>query len=152
MTATPALLTAALDVPDQAAALLRAAADTLEAGRVLWAREELVTMTGARCAVGHITLAANPRDTDGSPDLLHGRARTAALRAVQALADYLVTELGAPACTEEVPHEWQQRIVTVPDPVETIGGWNDESSRVVAEVVAAMRATADRLQHLGGAA
>lgn len=117
------------------AQLLRKTARQLATGEITWGREEFVNRaTGCRCLLGALTFAADPYDRDGDPQF-NGDA----LIAAGMLADYLVVDLGATEAGDRTFHGW------VRDVVETVGNWNDEDGRTLADVVAALEGAADRI-------
>lgn len=130
-------MTADLRVVPPPAELLNAAADWLEADPARWGRDWFVDKKGCRCAAGAIAYAANPdRDTEegGNPNTGDG-----SYDAVEVFADYLVHALGAPRCEAMQESE----------PIETVGGWNDDPARTPAQVIDALR---DAARHYLGAA
>lgn len=126
-------MTALARTPD---AVLRCAAHALRNGEITWGRHWFIDPdTSCRCALGALAYAADPDDVDSDPQ----HAGTPAWAAMYALADYLVTELGAARCTDEDDD------MPVLDPVETVGGWNDDDDRTVADVIAALEGAAQHL-------
>jgi hypothetical protein len=113
--------------------VLHRAARALASGEVPWGRKFFVETDGCRCALGVVAYAADPSDPDGDPRYVDRSVRPDATAAVEALADYLVNELGAPRCVTEDGGL---------DVIETVGGWNDEPDRTVNQVVAALMAAA----------
>lgn len=128
-------MTAPARTPDD---VLRYAAHALRTGEITWGRHVFIDPdTFCRCALGALAYAANPNDTDGDPQY----AGIPASAAMYRLADYLAVELGAPRC---VTRDGEDDDMPVLDPIETVGGWNDEPGRTLAEVIAALDAAATR--------
>lgn len=115
--------------------VLRAAADAFRTGRFTWGTEWFYEpATGCRCMLGGIAQVADPTDVDGNPYFVISDARAVSRRAAEILADYLVDELGAARCVDTDTEDGV---------IETVGGWNDEPGRTLAEVIAALEAAAD---------
>lgn len=117
------------------AAALRAAADFLEQDPTRWGRDCFIDQaTGCRCALGAISHALDPADTDDGNPMRTGIGERTAL----VLAGYLIEHLDALPAGHHGP--WGDFVV---DPVETVGEWNDRADRTVADVIEALRDAAD---------
>lgn len=92
--------------------------------------------TGCRCALGGIAWAVDPSNEDGNPFFVSPALRVVAEVAVQALADHLIEEHGVPACRTDGAF----------DPVETVGGYNDQDDMIVDRIIAALEAAAERAE------
>lgn len=125
-----------------AADVLLRAADALATGTLPWGRDQFVCPDGARCVLGAIAWAADQTDSDGDPRWVRLDVRPAAVDAMDLLARYLIDERDAPAAgsMEVDPATWTN--VFVMDPIETVGDWNDQPDRRLADVVTALRAAA----------
>lgn len=134
-----------------AVTVLRGAAQLLRTGQVAWGRGYFFDqVAGCRCALGAIAIAADPRDEDGDPRSVAQQARADAIAAVDLLVGFLVHEFDAvPALHLEEIEGDEVRVV---DPIETVGGWNDEPERTVDDVVRALEAAADHVERTASAA
>lgn len=111
-------------------AVLRAAADYLDAHPEKWSRAgEWIDSDGCRCAGGVISLIVDPDDRDGDPYLL-----SAAYAAVQLFEDYVYGEV----IDRLSPDGFDGPV---------IGAWNDKIATGAAHVAETMRAAADPAQH-----
>ncbi|SNR32729.1 DUF6197 family protein [Blastococcus mobilis] len=118
-------------------AVLRAAADHLDAHPEAWGKEFWRDpATGCRCSGGLIALIVAPDDQDGDPYALplDGR-RALATAAIEAFEAYVHDEL--------LDRFDPEGIQAAGEPL--IGLWNDRCARDAAHVAATMRAAADRL-------
>lgn len=109
-----------------AADVLRLAAHGYRTGQLTWGKNFYCDPeTGARCALGAITWAANPADP-AMPDALyvHLEHRPDAANAMRALARYVAEGLGYGYCHTD----------GMADVLETVGGWNDQQDDIEAVI------------------
>lgn len=112
--------------------VLRAAADWFEEDPARWGQEwYLDPKTGCRCTLGAIAYVVHPDDKDCDPQYVKVAV---AKEAVAALEDYLLNEVGFVRNFSDPDVDFGPYV----------GDWNDAPDRTVADVVAALRAAADR--------
>lgn len=120
-------------------AVLRAAADLLDANPALWGRDwYLDPATGCRCTGGLIAYAINPDNPDGDPYAL-GDRRDHPERLLAAAA---ITLFEAHVTDELFDRFDPEGVQAAGEPL--IGLWNDRCARDAAHVAETMRAAARR--------
>lgn len=122
-----------------AAALLRKAAAGYRTGQITWGRNAFIGDDGCRCLVAAITWAADPTDADngGNPFWLRNpHARLAAQTAVAALAEHLTCQLGWPWRMDGDEYDLN----------ETLGAWNDDADRTLADVIGELEIVAEGIR------